>query len=450
MKNNDACLIGLDLGTSAIKGVLMSYDGQIIAEAGASTTFSYPHKGWVETDPLRHYHNVCDVLRKLSSAVNGNVKAIAMAAASGNTMLADADGNPVTPVINWMDLRSEEKIPQSLAGLESPEVSQITGWPCVNTFPLAHLAWLQENRRELYQSAKHICMDTDWLIYKLTGQWKMDHSTAATFHLQNQVTGDYHQPFLQRLEIPVEKLSYLTDSGTAISNLTRQVAQDTGLAEDTIIAAGSFDHPSAARAMGILSPEQLLFSCGTSWVGFTPVNERQHIIDAKMLCDNFLSGINGPWGGIFSVTYIGRTIEWYVDNLIAPGENDRMKIFNDFAANAVPGAGGLSIDLRQPPQAINASRGNISRAVMEGAARLINDKMISLHEFGFKFNKAVMVGGPSESPVWPGIIEDITGVEITTSGRSAGAMGAAMLAGIAAGIYADEYDAYRRWQNTKG
>jgi len=438
---NHTCLIGLDLGTSAIKGVLTDAYGAVLAEAGADNRLLHPQDGWVEVEPQPHYQNLCRVIRELAAAAPGEVTAMAMAAASGNTLLTDAAGTPLTNIINWMDRRAEQKPPAAIAGLATADVTQITGWPCVSSFPLAHLAWLREHRPDLYRSAGHYGMDTDWLLYRLTGKWLMDHSTATTFHLQEQAAGAYYEPFLEMLDIPLAKLSALAPSGMAVGPLTGPALCDTGLSPRTTVVTGCFDHPAAARAAGVLTPGQLLLSCGTSWVGFTPFLDRQGILDAQMLCDPFLSASGGPWGGIFSVPYIGRTIDWYVDNVIAPGASDRMRIFDEAAAEAAPGAGGLEIDLRLPPRAVKADRRNASRAVMEGAARLLNEKIVALKEHGFRYDRAVLVGGPARSPVWPGIVADITGLEVAIGARSAGAQGAAILAGLGAGLYRNEKDA---------
>lgn len=426
---NHAFLIGLDLGTSAIKGVLTDERGAVLAEAGAENSLLHPRDGWVEVEPQAHYQNLCRVIRELAAAAPGEVTALAMAAASGNTLLTDAAGTPLTNIINWMDRRAEQNPPAAITGLAPAQVAQITGWPCVSSFPLAHLAWLREHCPELYRSADHIGMDTDWLLYRLTGRWVMDHSTATTFHLQEQASGTYYEPYLKLLDIPREKLSALIPSGVAIGPLTGAALQYTNLSRRTQVVSGCFDHPAAARAVGVTTPGQLLLSCGTSWVGFTPYLDRLGILDAQMLCDPFLSGSGGPWGGIFSVPCIGQTIDWYVNHVIAPGAAGRMRIFDEAAAAAAPGAGGLEIDLRLPPRAIQADRRNISRAVMEGAARLLNEKIVALKKHGFRHDRAVMVGGPAQSPVWPGIVAQITGMHVIVGSRSAGAQGAAMLAG---------------------
>lgn len=430
-------LIGLDLGTSAIKGVLTDAWGTVLAEASADCHLLHPREGRVEVDPEQHYANVCSVIRQLVAGAPSEVAAVAMAAASGNTLLTDDAGKPLTNIINWMDHRAEQG-PAALAGLTSAQVAQIAGWPCVKVFPLAHLAWLRENQPELFAAAGHYGMDTDWLIHRLTGRWQMDESTATTFHLQDQVARAYHEPFLKILDISVEKLSPLTRSGVAVGTLTPQAMRDTGLTERTTVVTGSFDHPAAARAMGILTPGQLMLSCGTSWVGFTPVAERQRVLDAQMLCDPFLSSGGGAWGGVFSVPYIGRNVDWYIHNVIAPGEAEPMRIFNELSARSAPGAGGLEIDLRQSPQASDADRAHVARAVMEGAARLLAEKLTATKSHDFSYNRAVMVGGPSRSPIWPRIVAEITGITVDVGPRSAGAQGAAMLAGIGVGLYPNE------------
>ena len=432
---NEIFQIGLDLGTTAIKGVATDKYGNIIAEATKNTRFIEPASGWFEIDPEEHYKDVCFVIRELALQVPGKIAALSMAVASGNSLLTDAEGKPLTNIISWMDQRALQNPPKVLSNISVAEVRQVTGWPCVNSFPLGQLAWFQENEPEIYRSAGRYCMNSDWLLFRLTGQWLMDYSTATTSHLQDQKTHAYNKKFLELLNIPEEKLSKLVPSGISAGHLTEEALVDTGLSEFTQIITGSFDHPSAARATGVLEQGQLMLACGTSWVGFFPEDNRQKIIDLELLCDPFLAPGGGAWGAIFSVPSIGRTIDWYVENLIAPGEKNKHVIFDELAAKVNTGANGLKIDLRKEPTVINDSRENISRAVMEGAAELLNEKIKILAVNGIKFNNAVMVGGPSKSPVWPKIVEEITGISLTVGSQHAGAKGAAIIAGIGAKIY---------------
>jgi len=165
--------IGLDLGTTAIKGVVMDQDGNIVAEAAKNTHFIEPEAGWFEVDPEKHYQDVCAIIKELAAKIPGKITALAMAVASGNSLLTDADSKPLTNIINWMDQRAVQNLPKILSDLSIAEVRQITGWPCVDRFPLAQFAWLQEHQPELYHSAGRYCMNSDWLLFQLTGNWVM-------------------------------------------------------------------------------------------------------------------------------------------------------------------------------------------------------------------------------------------------------------------------------------
>jgi xylulokinase len=402
--------IGLDLGTSAIKGVLLDPEGRILAEAIAATELRTPQPGWVEIDPEQHYETVCGVIRQLADSADEEVVGLAMASAAGNTLLTDGEGRPLRPIISWMDSRSRG------IDMAPAELAQITGWPCVDSFPLAHLSWLREHEPEVLDAAAHIGMLTDWLIYRLTGQWRLDFSSATAFHLVDQVGRRYHQPLLDRLGIAESKLSPLVDTGTRIGPVTA----DLGLGPQAQVVAGCFDHPGAARAAGVTEPGQLMLSCGTSWVGFLPHADRDAILDAGLLCDPFLSGDGGPWAGMFSLPQVGRSIDWYIDKV---GGKATFNALADGADSA-----GLTIDLRESPKMPAANFASIARAVMEGAAHLLRERILELKAHGMSFDQAVMVGGASRSPVWPGIVAEITGLEIRVAGRSAGARGAALIA----------------------
>lgn len=422
------CYIGLDLGTSATKGVLCDSAGKVLAAAGSEVSYSHPEEGWVENDAIGWRDGVYKVIRDLSSEARGKIRALAFSAASGNTMLCDAGGRPMTPVINWMDQRCIKTPPKLLRSFSSEEVKSVAGWPCVDSFPIAQIAWFKENCSEKFEDAGRICMNTDWLLHEMSGAWLMDHSSAATFHLQDELKGCYYKPFLDRLGVEEHKLSGLVCSGERAGFVTKAAAGACGLEMDTVIATGSFDHPAAARAMGVFEEGRLMLSCGTSWVGFFPAADRDKVLACCPICDPFLAERGGLWGAIFSVPYIGCNIDRWIKEIIAPGEKDPYAVFNAGAAESGPGAGGLVIDLTQPVCPVNARAADVSRAVMEGAARLLNGQLNEIRQHGFKFKSAVMVGGPAASPVWPSIVGEITGLSITVGPRTAGAQGAAMLA----------------------
>jgi len=449
--------IGLDVGTSAVKGVLISSTGEQLALGKRDTKFLYPQPGFIEVEPEEHYRSVCDLIRELAShAPEGSrVRAISMAFASGNSMLLDDNDRPMTNIINWMDERAAGKTEEIFPDLNIDELHSTVGWPwSKGAFPLAHFGWLKKFEPHTYRQAARYCMNSDWLMYRLTGRWGMDYSTASTFFLLDQVNRCWHKPYLDMLEIPEDAISELGPSGSVLGPLTRQGAEDTGLNEETLVVLGAFDHPSAARGTGFMNVGDLMLSCGTSWVGFYPIEERDLAISQRLLVDSFLTP-GGPWATMFSLPEIGRRIDWYIENLVLLEEEnpeERYTIFSESSEKAPPGARGIYInpfiDSTHVPQAeidlhANRSRDEIARAVMEGPALRMRYNIERLAGAGIKAERIAMVGGPAESPVWPRIVAEITGLELKLiKGQTAGAAGAAILAAVGAGLFRNEREAF--------
>ncbi len=448
-------LIGLDLGTSAIKGVLVSLGGKVLAQKKCPTQLLRPQHDYVEFFPSTHYNAVCDLIRALCSntPAKSKVKAISMAAASGNTILLDKNDQPLTNIISWLDNRTDKNI---LPNLDQDKVHNIVGWPWLGRFPMAHLAWLKKNKPHVYNKACRFAMNTDYLLYCLTGCWGMDTSTATTFYLQDQVNSCWYKPYLDELEIKEDSLSKLMPSGSKLGFLTQEAANDTGLSTDTLVALGAFDHPSAARGTGTLEPGGLLISCGTSWVGFYPIQNRDLAISQDMIIDPFLRP-SGPWGAMFSLACIGEKIDWYIDNAITNSKNqiscaEKYSQFNINAQKSTVGANGLYLDMFDDIKTIESNLSylkrsynteDISRAVMEGVAYKMRERIEKLSSAGIAANNITMVGGPSESPIWSQILSDVTGLELKLlNGETAGALGAAIMAGIGAGIFKNEIEGF--------
>lgn len=450
-------LIGLDIGTSAVKGVVMSDQGNIIAQGKRMTQFLHPQPDFIELSPEDHYRTVCDLIRELASSAppGSSVVALSMAAASGNTLLTDGEGQPLTNIISWLDARAVKDAHELLPDFHFEQVHSIVGWPWVGSFPLGHLAWLKAKAPEKYHRASHYGMNSDYLLFRLTGKWGIDPSTATTFYLQDQRKRRWHKPYLDRLGIAEENLSELCPSGSVLGVLTPQAAKDTDLSEETRVVLGAFDHPCAARGTGMLQPGDLLLSCGTSWVGFYPLENRELALSQTLLIDPFLTP-DGPWGAMFSLARIGTRIDWYIKHLILqPGDkfSDRYNIFNTYAQQSPPGANGLCInpcrdissELPEEIATLSAryTREEIARAVMEGTAFEMRRKIEDLTTAGIPARRIAMVGGPTESPIWPRMVAEITGLELRLiNGQNAGAVGAAILAGIGAGIFRNEVEAF--------
>ena len=385
--------IGLDLGTSAIKGVLLADDATVLATGKRAVVFQHPAPNQVEIDPEQHWRDVYGLIQELAAQSPTPVAALAMAAAAGNAMTWENDGTPRSTIISWLDQRSDWMPP------EPEKVLDIVGWPALPSFPLAQLHWLRVNRPELLDGAQ-IGMNNDYLAFRLCGQRGLDYSCATPFYLQNQVTRSYHQPFLDLLGIHSDQLPPLLPSGAVIGTLRPELVSP-GLTTATRIIAGSFDHPSAARALGVVEPGDMLLSCGTSWVGFYPTPTRQVI--RGELTDPFLSTAGGPWGMMFSIAKIGLDIEAWIRANFGDGA-DR---YRDFNAAALQGD--------------TPARRYMQSIITRFQTRLGDRRP----------RRLAMAGGPAEGEAWPVLTHEILGIpiDIAPYHQHAGAVGAALIAG---------------------
>ena len=448
-------LIGFDLGTSAMKAVLSDADGNIVCQASRQVELLRPEEGRVELNAERYFQDVCLVISELVSEVDApnGIKAVCLSGASGNTLLLDEDYRPVRNTISWLDTRTAGKETELWPDLDPERVYRSAGWPFGGAFPLAHLGWLKRSEPEAWGKARYVTMLNDYLYHRLCGRMVVDHSKATTFYLQDQEQLAWNRELLTSLGLDRDQLSELMPSGTVCGEVTSEALMATGLAPGTRVVTGSFDHPSSARSTGVFDEGDLLISAGTSWVVFAPIRDRKTGLKGRMLIDPFLSP-SGCWGAMFALTAVAEKMNLYIENCIATdGDEPLFDRFNRLAAEAEPGADGLSIELFKEPYEENkalvaqAAPTNIARALMEGIVFLTRNRVDHLMRLtGSHAGRIVLTGGPTRSPVWPSILADVLNrpVVIPETGQHAGAMGAVLLAGVGMGIFRDERDGYLR------
>ncbi len=436
-------IIGLDIGTSSIKGIMSASDGSERFTGRVPFTYTTRPDGSVEI-PAEDYLKACfSLIREFSEKLpeGAEIAALSTASASGNILLLDNNGEAMLPIINWQDHRVTDEVEKVLGDFDTDAYYRSTGWAFDRkTFPLASLCWYKCHHPELLASCSKVCMSTEYLYYKMTGKWGIGTSAGTPFYLIDQVTGEYNKQVLDIFGIPEEKLPPVMKTGTVLGNVTAEGSELCGLSEGTPIIVGTFDHPSAARGVGITKEGQLLLSCGTSWVGLYPINLREKAVEAKMLVDPFLSEDNGPWAGMVSLISLGGPLEAYTKAYVDSGDK-WYKALVDYSAQSERGAGGLKINLLGEPDDAEIrkyEKKHIARAIMENVIGMLKNRIESIAESGISCEEAVMVGGPSENPLWSELISEETGIKVSVMHASyAGAVGAALVAGCAVGIYPD-------------
>ncbi len=449
------CLVGIDLGTTALKGVLVSETGDMVCKAKRLTSYDYSDGGMVEFSAEKYYLIFSSLIKELIKSMpkDANVAAISISGASGNTVLLNEDKMPSCKAISWMDNR-DDLLQELFSEKDISEIHDVTGWPFLGIFPLAHLAWLKQNRESAYRSSSHFILNISYIYFRLTNKFVIDYSTATTFYLADQKQKRWHKSFLDSLNIKESMLPELLPSGKMIGSVTDKASSETGLPQNTKVVLGSFDHPAAARGTGVFEIGSVLLSCGTSWVGFYPISDRGVAIKNKMLVDPFMSP-EGNWGAMFSLPGVGKTIDSIINLLIEQGTvEEKYECFNGLASLSTVGANGVLIDLDLPVEQLSSvvrdlsnttKYSNIFRAVMESVAFMIKRKITYFEGQNIPVTELTMVGGASKSRLWTQIIADITGREIVLlNGQDAGAIGSAVMAGIGAGLFDDEKDGFCR------
>ncbi len=439
-------LIGLDIGTTAIKGALVMVNGRVVKIVSGG----YNYYGEKDTKLLNpeDFLAVCfSVIKKLADFLDAddNVLAVCSCCASGNLILLDKNNSPITPIIGWQTKVSAEDKNAFFTPAEQAEFYNIVGWPLSAHFPALYLAAIKMHRPELLDNAEKIAMSAEYLNFALTDKWGISQSMGTPFFLLNQEAGTYNLPLLEKLGICEDKLPKIYDKGTVLGSVKPEIANELGLSSETKIVLGSFDHPSGAMGSGVFEEGEMLLSCGTSWVEFFPVSSREFAISTKGLVDRFM--LDGtPYCVMKSIASISEKIDALRYHYLGDISH---KEYDDFAMAAPLGCNGLKFTFTDDDYNIDSkySKSDIARAIIEGAALILKENLEMLETRGLRADKITMIGGISNSALCVKIVSDILERPIkVANGQAAGAVGACMLAGIGIGIYKNEKEAFKKFE----
>lgn len=444
-------LIGLDLGTSAVKGALMTVNGDVVTTKSAPFEYTV-RDNWKFLDP-DHFSETCfSVIRALSASADGRVAGVCSCCAAGDILFLDGEDKPLSPIVGWQSQISEKDVDAVYTKEEQDAVYARVGWPMLNSFPAAVLAWVKLHKPELLTDSAMLVMHAEYLNHLLTGKWGISRSMGTPGYLMDQEKGVYSPYMLEKFGLSEDKLPPIFEKGTVLGMVLPDMAAKLGLDGGTAVVLGSFDHPSGALGAGVLEPGQLLLSCGTSWVELFPVEDRAHAIATKGLVDRFT--LYGPkWCVMKSLESVSDKIDALREHFFGKVPH---KVFDGLAGEGEPGCHGLRFDFTEADyeRAKGHDERDIARAIIESAARLLKDNLAELEGCGLYAESVTAIGGITNSKIATAIVEKVIERPLNVvNGQSAGAVGSCLLAGIGLGIYKDEHDAFNtmiRRQNEKG
>jgi xylulokinase len=448
-------LIGLDCGTTNLKGVCFTIAGESLARAEVQTPRNHPREGWTEWDPVRIRDAVIKLLQGLVQRMpSGYVPVgISVASVAESVVGIDKRGHPTGPIIAWHDRRSELEAEWLRSRISEEEVFAITGSPIDATFALFKLLWLQRQRPEQFNAAVHWLLVSDWIGFCLTGAMASSASLASRTAAFEISTLEWSDRVLQAAGLDRTMFAEVRPSGASIGKVIPEIADRCGLPKDVVVAVGGHDHVCGAIAAGAVRPGILLDSIGTSEALFVPIAGPTKA--ASFLRASFCQGViqvvgqSPSYYAIGGMPSAGECVEWFL-KLLQGGEG--IESLSEAASRCEPNRTLFVPHLRYvsspTPQrngrgaffglTIDTSTGELFRAVLEGIAfegKYIIDNLISMAR-AEPVAEIWCVGKAFRNDLFQQIKANINGVPLRIAEQpDLAARGAAILAGLGAGTY---------------
>lgn len=427
-------LLGLDIGGTRVKAVAIDESGRLLASAAADLPTLIPRPGWTEQDPGDWWRASHEVLGRVAEAVGHEVAAVGLSGQMHGAVFLDQQGEVVRPALLANDERTSSQCEQITERIGRERLIEITGNP-----PLPSLApkilWLRDVEPVQYRHLRHVLLPKDYLRFRLTGELVTDVSDASGTLLYDLRRRDWSRQILAALEIPLEWLPSVIDSGMVSGQLSAAVANELGLAPGIPVAAGCGDRIATGLAAGIVESRLISSSIGSSGVLFAYTE--QPTIDPSGRLQAACHAIPQRFGLLARTLWAGESLRWWRDIL---GRSLSYEQLATLGSSAPPGAEGLFF-IPGPRGAFaglrtHHSKAHLTRAVMEGVVFSLRQGLDIMRGLGVAPERVRATGGAASSPLWRRLQADIFNLPVERPVIDGGAAyGAALLAGVAAGTF---------------
>ncbi len=451
-------VIGIDLGTSGTKTVLFDREGNAVASATIEYPLYQPQNGWAEQDPEDWWHAAVGTLRQVLGGIDPkDVKAVGLSGQMHGLVMLDKNCKVLRRSIIWCDQRSGKQCDTITEKVGRKRLIEITANPALTGFTAAKLLWVRENQPDLYKQCAHILLPKDYVRYMLTGQFATEVSDASGMQLLDVPNRCWSREVLDKLDIDPGLLAKVYESPEVTGEVTAQAAELTGLRPGTPVVGGAGDNAAAAVGTGVVVDGKAFTTLGTSGVVFAHTDKLS--IDPKGRVHTFCCAVPGAWHVMGVTQGAGLSLKWFRDNFCGAEKEtaagmgvDPYVLMDQQAARSPVGCNKLFYlpylmgertphldpDARGVFFGLSAihQRHDLLRAVMEGVAYSQRDSIEVLRGMGVTAETMLACGGGGTSPFWRQMLADVYDCPVqTVQSKEGPALGAAILAGVGAGMY---------------
>ena len=447
-------LIGIDLGTQSVKAVVLDDQGAARAVAQREYPIDTPQVGYAEQDPHTWWTATCETVQEAiakAHVVPTDIRGVGFSGQMHGTVCLDRQGHPVRPAIIWADGRSAREVDELVAEVGRERLGELTANPLAAGFMAATIRWLQRHERDTLWHTSNLVLPKDYVRLRLTRQIATDVTDAAGTLLFDVAHRCWSDAMVEAVGIDRELLPRVVESQEVVGTVTRRAAKDTGLPVGVPVVAGGGDQPVGAVGNGVIAPGAILATIGTGGQLFTPLDEP--VYDRELRTHTFCHAVPGRWFAMGAILSAGLCLRWLRDQVFDGLALD-YEALSAAAADVEPGAEGLLflpylLGERTPHMdarargvlfglALRHGRPHVIRAVMEGVAFAMRDCLDVFRAFGVTSQRIIAAGGGAQSAVWRQILADVLGLPlVSVSTAEPAACGAAVLAGVGAGLFPD-------------
>lgn len=437
--------IGVDLGTSAVKLLLMNEAGHIEKIVSREYPLSFPHSGWSEQNPYDWYDKTLDGLKELLSECDKSlVDGISFGGQMHGLVTLDAQDEVVRPAILWNDGRTTEETAYLNEQIGRERLTGYTANIAFAGFTAPKILWMQKNEPDLWAKVKKIMLPKDYLAYRLSGTFCTDYSDASGMLLMDVKNKCWSKEMMEICHVSREQLPDLYESFEVVGTLKKEIASELGVPETVKVIAGAGDNAAAAVGTGTVGANHCNLSLGTSGTLF--VSSDKFGVDEHNALHSFAHADGGYhlMGCMLSAASCNK---WWMDEILKTkdyaGEQKGIQTLGENQVFYLPYLMGERSPHNNPDaramfvgMSMDTTREDMTLAVLEGVAFGLRDSLEVARSLGIRIGSSRICGGGAKSPLWRQIIAAVMNVklEIIESEEGPG-YGAAILAAVGCGTF---------------